>query len=57
MNPESNPNRALALWFGAFVSTGILLYFYGHIPPGPILIGGGLAFIVTVIGIRRNRRR
>ena len=52
MAPEIK--RPLILWFCSFLGVGTLLIYAG-VPLGPVLLGGALTFVITLLRGRRAR--
>ncbi len=47
--------RPLAIWLGSFLIIATLLIVYARMPLGPILLAGGVTFLITVIRAGRDR--
>jgi len=47
--------RPLAIWLGSFLIIATLLMVYARMPLGPILLAGGVTFLITVIRAGRDR--
>lgn len=53
MSLKPNWKRSLSLWFGSFLTAGILLFFYAGVPLAPILLGGLLVLGLTLYRLRQ----
>ena len=50
---KSRQRRALRIWLFSYVSIGLLLFFYGGVPLLPLLAGGVLTLVLTIVLSRR----
>ncbi len=49
--------RQVALWLGSFIAAAVVLLFYFHIPPLPLVLGGVVTLIGTVVRYRLSHKR
>jgi hypothetical protein len=54
MNLRPNWGKTLSVWLAAFLTAGILLFFYAGVPLAPILLGGLLVLGITLFRLRRR---